>query len=104
MEDSDKILLTRIIFSINGLLLQLIGIYTSKVSNKWNNQVIILMNLSLTEIILITNDIIEISMGMNEYHDKYYSNTNVIDSYYKPYPDVYNEISFHYFSWCSKKR
>ena len=71
-----------IVFSIIGLLLHLIGVYTLKVRTKWNNQVIILMNLSLTEIILITNDIILSSMRLNGCH-----------SYdYKSFPEFYRKI------------
>ena len=75
MKEIYAILSIKIVFSIIGLLLHGVGIYTLK-RNKWNNQVIILINLSTAEIILLINFIIEDSMGFMEQSNE--NNTNVI--------------------------
>ena len=63
-------------FSIIGLLLHGLRIYSLKKRNKWNNQIIILISLSTAEIILLINVIIADSMGFMEQSNE--NNTNVI--------------------------
>ena len=75
MKEIYAILSIKIVFSIIGLLLHGVGIYTLK-RNKWNNQVIILINLSTAEIILLINFIISDSMGFMEQSNE--NNTNLL--------------------------
>ena len=62
MEVIYAILSMKIVVVVVGLLLHGVGIYTLKMRNKHNNQVIILMNLSTAEILLLVNIIIGYSM------------------------------------------
>ena len=93
MEDICTILTINIVISIIALPLHLIGIYALKMSKKWNNQVIILMNLSVAEIILLINEIINSSIGLKEYDEKYFVHTNNITNHPdKAYTELYLQI------------
>ena len=83
----------KIVLSIIGLLLHGMGIYSLKKRNKWNNQVIILMNLSTAEIILLTNVIIADSMGFMKQSEEYYAN-GIIDTLVgsKVLPEIYKQV------------
>ena len=90
MKEIYAILSIKIVFSIIGLLLHGVGIYTLK-RNKWNNQVIILINLSTAEIILLV--ITAHSMGFMEQSNE--NNTNVIINGVvgsKSLPGIYKQI------------
>ena len=92
MKEIYAILSIKIVFSIIGLLLHGVGICTLK-RNKWNNQVIMLINQSTAEVILLINDIIEDSMGFMEQSNE--NNTNVIINGVvgsKSLPGIYKHI------------
>ena len=92
MKEIYAILSIKIVFSIIGSHLHGVGIYTLK-RNKWNNQVIILINLSTAEIIILINFIISDSMGFMEQSNE--NNTNVIINGVvgsKTLPEIYKQI------------
>ena len=93
MEAIHAMLSIDIILCAVGLLLHIIGLYVLKVNKKLNIDSYILINLSVAEVILLINQIIKSSMGMNKYSDKYYTDGNnfpILE--YKTFSNVYMQI------------
>ena len=87
MDTMHSILVFKIILSTIGLLFHLVGVYALKMSKKWNNQVIILLNLSISEIITLINDIVDDSIDFilhkntNQYDTDAYKKTSRLIQY-----------------------
>ena len=58
-----------------GLFLHVLGICALKLRIKWRNEFFVLINFSVSEIILCINNIVEDRIGLNDYNEKRHNNT-----------------------------
>ena len=69
MDATYVIYLVNVQLSSIALLLHLLGVYVLKVSKKWNNQIMILMNLSVAEMVMLVNHVIADCMRLSNYSE-----------------------------------
>ena len=95
MENIQIVMLVKVILCTFGLILHPLGLYALRTCKQRNGQVAILMNLSIAEILLFINDLVEASQNLVEYKDKY-SRIMTVKSYrpYKAHHETYVAIYF----------